>query len=611
MTFFSYFTKIITVSRRLTSRFFLSTTLLYLAVSFTSQAIAAAPTTTINVITDAIIEHNMGPDLANRHAQWKGRSGKGIKSRKIDINPIVKQRKKVHHGARLSLDLFEDVQVNAIVEQSEIDINGTTVTTASIEGSEWGRVFLTATNGNVSAKIHVPEQRKFYSIQYNDADGSYYSLELDSEKAQYDGLGIQPSEDMFTDQSVWNLPETAGDEAIEATTVIDVMVVYSNDALADSGSINEINNQIAMGMAFANDAHTNSGSGILMNLVHSQLVDYDGSNDRATDLYRLTDTSDNYFDNVHTLRNTYGADFVVLLVGNYSSNGGIAWVLTSTNGRPSHAFSVVTLPAFDSYTPVHEIGHNMGLSHAKDQNFQAGPTSWYTDAHGFGTTTAGWHWHPTPDARGYCSVMTYTSGSYFDDRLSHTRIGLFSDPNINDHGLPSGHATNGYSNQVLKALKNVYAGYRDRQIFVNEINLMGNNVSISDGDNSPRLADHTDFGSVDVSSGSSNRTFAIENQGGAELQLTGNPYVEISGADAGDFTVTRTPSTTISAGGLTTFQITFVPSAVGLRTANVSIANNDSDENPYTFGIQGTGKLKSMTCFPVKNAAGAIVMVCF
>jgi surface protein len=49
------------------------------------------------------------------------------------------------------------------------------------------------------------------------------------------------------------------------------------------------------------------------------------------------------------------------------------------------------------------------------------------------------------------------------------------------------------------------------------------------------------------------------------------------------------PSTTVVPSAFTTFQITFDPSAVGIRTATISIANNDANENPYTFAIRGTG----------------------
>jgi PA14 domain len=45
----------------------------------------------------------------------------------------------------------------------------------------------------------------------------------------------------------------------------------------------------------------------------------------------------------------------------------------------------------------------------------------------------------------------------------------------------------------------------------------------------------------------------------------------------------------VPAGGSTSFQIRFTPSAVGLRTASVSIDNNDLNEDPYNFALQGTG----------------------
>ena len=123
-----------------------------------------------------------------------------------------------------------------------------------------------------------------------------------------------------------------------------------------------------------------------------------------------------------------------------------------------------------------------------------------------------------------------------------------------------------------------------------EMDVLGNSVSIADGDATPSVADDTDFGSVAADSGTVVHTFTIENTGDADLDLTDTPEVQISGAQAGDFTVTSQPSSPVaSGGGTTTFEITFDPSATGLREAEVSIANDDSDENPYTFAIQGTG----------------------
>ena len=122
-----------------------------------------------------------------------------------------------------------------------------------------------------------------------------------------------------------------------------------------------------------------------------------------------------------------------------------------------------------------------------------------------------------------------------------------------------------------------------------EINIQGNSTNISDGDVSPSTADHTDFGGVLVSSGTIVRTFTIQNTGSANLNLTGAPLVAISGANAADFSVTTVPTSPVAAAGSITFQVTFNPSAAGTRTASISIDNNDSDENPYNFNIQGTG----------------------
>ncbi|MBI9040832.1 choice-of-anchor D domain-containing protein [Lutibacter sp.] len=123
-----------------------------------------------------------------------------------------------------------------------------------------------------------------------------------------------------------------------------------------------------------------------------------------------------------------------------------------------------------------------------------------------------------------------------------------------------------------------------------EINIQGNGANIVDGSASPTTANHTDFGNVNTSGGTLVRTFTIQNSGLGVLNLSGTPRVAISGANAGDFTVTVLPSATVvGSGGSTTFQITFDPSADGIRNATVTIVNNDSNENPYDFSIRGTG----------------------
>ncbi len=110
-------------------------------------------------------------------------------------------------------------------------------------------------------------------------------------------------------------------------------------------------------------------------------------------------------------------------------------------------------------------------------------------------------------------------------------------------------------------------------------------------DSEPEIAiyGNVDFGEVEVASVGATHTFRIENQGNAPLHLTGAPPVAIHGTHADDFTVTSQPDPTVDSGESTTFDILFVPTAEGLRAADVSIANNDLDNTPFNFAIQGSG----------------------
>lgn len=122
-----------------------------------------------------------------------------------------------------------------------------------------------------------------------------------------------------------------------------------------------------------------------------------------------------------------------------------------------------------------------------------------------------------------------------------------------------------------------------------EMNVRGNGVSILTGDSVPTVSDATDFGIATVTGEPVQHTFTIENTGATNLILTSDPKVEITGVHAGNFTVISQPGSQIAGGESVTFTVEFAPSEEGLREATVRIANNDNDENPYTFAIQGTG----------------------
>jgi len=118
--------------------------------------------------------------------------------------------------------------------------------------------------------------------------------------------------------------------------------------------------------------------------------------------------------------------------------------------------------------------------------------------------------------------------------------------------------------------------------------VFGNDVEITDGDSTPSLTDHTDFGNVGVNIDSLIRTYTITNTG---TRVLGVGDVSISGTHSADFSVTSQPSSPIAVGGTTTFQVTFDPSATGVREATVSFTNTSSTgKSPYNYDIEGTGK---------------------
>jgi len=122
-----------------------------------------------------------------------------------------------------------------------------------------------------------------------------------------------------------------------------------------------------------------------------------------------------------------------------------------------------------------------------------------------------------------------------------------------------------------------------------EINVRGNSNTITDGDTTPATTDDTNFGSVNVGNNVS-KTFTIENTGTNTLTL-GVTAVTLTGTSCGEFSVTTQPATTVATDSNTTVVVQYTPTNTDTDTCTVNIANDDSDENPYNFEIQGTGSV--------------------
>lgn len=106
--------------------------------------------------------------------------------------------------------------------------------------------------------------------------------------------------------------------------------------------------------------------------------------------------------------------------------------------------------------------------------------------------------------------------------------------------------------------------------------------NIADNDTSPVPVDGTAFGNRGVADGGLTRTFYIRNTGTALLTID-----SITDSSS-HFSVGSVPAS-VGANGEQSFTVTFNPAAIGAHTAVITINNDDSNEDPFTFTVSGTG----------------------
>ena len=89
-----------------------------------------------------------------------------------------------------------------------------------------------------------------------------------------------------------------------------------------------------------------------------------------------------------------------------------------------------------------------------------------------------------------------------------------------------------------------------------------------------------------LQSASTSRTYTIRNVG--YIDLTGLALSK-NGINAAEFTLGALGTNSLSAGNSTTFTVAFSPTSGGNRTAQIAVASNDADENPFVINLAGYG----------------------
>jgi peptidyl-Asp metalloendopeptidase len=286
-----------------------------------------------------------------------------------------------------------------------------------VDGAVLSEVILVVEDGVMAGNIMV--NGEFYQVRAV-GEGIHAVRKIDQSKFPQEAPPIPVH--TTPDQPQTLSPSSGADDG----STIDVLVAYT--AAASSGSAN-IMTEIQLGIDETNQSYANSGIAQRVRLVHTAQVSYTETGKGDTDLIRLKSTNDGYLDEVHSLRDTYGADLVSLWVENMDACG-IGYLMTnvSTSFAPS-GFSVVKRSCATGYYSFgHEMGHNMGAHH--DRYVTNGEDGAYPYSHGYVNTQERWR-----------TVMAY-GNQCTDNGYDCARIQYWSNPGVTYQGSPTGISQN-------------------------------------------------------------------------------------------------------------------------------------------------------------------------
>jgi len=363
-------------------------------------------------------------------------------------------------GSRVLFNLLEGVNPIGVVERVERRDEQRYSCFGRLEGLDGSHFILVVEEDALALFVSAPMYEAVFDLRYY-KDDLYVVVQVGEEPpCGNQGNETPPPFDMTPEDADWHARfanqdfELAGggDFGTAACTqpqaVLDVAVYYTTQARQAIGGVNQMNARIQLFIDQCNQAYQNSLVSLRARLVRRLEVDYpgEGGGTPETQLEHLTNPGDGVLDGVHPDRTSYRADQVVVLVRNMVNACGIAHC--GNGSDPEYAFGVVQY-ACTTYTFPHEIGHNQGCGHDRDNggcDFRS---------YGFG-----WRFNGN-DGVQYRTVMAYAPG---------TRIPYFSNPNVTYQGVatgvPIGNANEAHNAQVITETRRSRELYRLLDIWV-------------------------------------------------------------------------------------------------------------------------------------------------
>jgi len=394
----------------------------------------------------------------------------------VEINQEVLKPGKVSAGDSISFDALGE-SFNIKVDRTGIDVNGVYSIRGEIVGEKHDYFLLSSLEDRVKATLYsISENRKF-SIKYNQGINSHlvYDIMVEDLDVLEPAPPLTPSDasrekPASYDYDYDNYGNTSAAAIVEDDNgdnndgddgepkQVDIMIVYTPAAKEWAENFHDQEDAISMvineEMENAQLVADNSEIDLNFELVYSSKVDYqeeDGGDDMGADLENLRGGE---IEGVHEKRIEHGADLVAMFTKAHDA-GGVAYQLNNEDGSPENGFSITRVQQpLTSYTFVHELGHNMGAHHHKEQNVQPGP--------GLFDYSAGWRWDSGGDK--YCTVMTYTEGQYFEDGEDAVKVPYFSNPEVYYEDEPTGHEKDGDNARTIRETREVVSTYWDSMV---------------------------------------------------------------------------------------------------------------------------------------------------
>jgi hypothetical protein len=225
------------------------------------------------------------------------------------------------------------------------------------------------------------------------------------------------SPEHLTKQHLGDLDESENPPAEDANSRIDVLMLYSKEAISEAGGMAQAKTHAQGSIDSANASYANSNISTRLNLVGFETLKMSEFAEYGTILSAARADFE-----IGAIRASVKADLVCIMVSSSSSSSlcGLANLTSSS----STAFSVVNFGcAIGNLTFAHELGHNMGCQHnpenAVSPIFGAFPFS-------FG------HY----EVRRFRTIMGTASPN--DPCGNCTRLPFFSNPNVKTGSLPTG-----------------------------------------------------------------------------------------------------------------------------------------------------------------------------